>query len=105
MLSLKENASDWPQKCKSTFGSDAVGRISKMGDRYLRKLLVVGATALIRHARHEPDRADPRLLALLARKPVRVASVAMATKMARVVGAIMTRGETYQARHVPALAG
>ncbi|MER8366518.1 IS110 family transposase, partial [Mesorhizobium sp. M1378] len=45
-----------------------------------------------------------RLLALLARKPARVASVAMANKMARVVWAIMARGETYQARHAPNLA-
>jgi transposase len=44
-------------------------------------------------------------LALLARKPVRVASVAMANKMARVAWAIMARGETYQVRHVRALAG
>ena len=89
----------------SSGGKERLGRISKMGDRYLRKLLVVGATALVRHARHKPDKADPRLLALLARKPVRVASVAMANKMARVVWAIMARGETYQARHVPTLAG
>lgn len=84
---------------------ERLGRISKMGDRYLRKLLVVGATALVRGAKHKPDRADPRLVTLLARKPARVASVAMANKMARVVWAILVRGETYQARHVPTLAG
>jgi transposase len=92
----------------SSGGKDRLGRITKMGDRYLRKLLVVGATSLIRRARHKPDTADPRLvalLALLARKPVRVASVAMANKMARVVWAIMARGETYQTRHVPVMAG
>lgn len=72
---------------------------------YLRMLLVVGATSLIRRARYKPERADPRLVALLARKPVRLASVAMANKMARVVWAIMVRGETYQARHAPNLAG
>jgi transposase len=55
-------------------------------------------------ARHKPETADPRLLALLARKSARVASVAMANKMARVVWAVMARGETYQARHVPILA-
>jgi hypothetical protein len=59
-------------------GKDRLGRITKMGDRYLRKLLVIGATSLIRRARHKPDTADPRLLALLARKLARVASVAMA---------------------------
>ncbi len=73
----------------SSGGKDRLGRITKMGDRYLRKLLVIGATSLIRRARHKPETADPRLLALLARKPARVASVAMANKMARVVWAIM----------------
>ncbi|WIJ27015.1 IS110 family transposase [Devosia sp. RR2S18] len=87
----------------SSGGKDRLGRITKMGDRYLRKLLVIGATSLIRGAKYKPDTADPRLVALLARKPVRVASVAMANKMARVVWAIMTRGEVYQARHAPHL--
>jgi transposase len=88
----------------SSGGKDRLGRITKMGDRYLRKLLVIGATSLIRRARHKPEAVDPRLLALLARKPARLASVAMANKMARVVWAIMARGETYQARHAPNLA-
>ncbi len=66
---------------------------------------MVGATSLIRRARQKPDTADPRLVALLARKPVRVASVAMANKRARVVWAIMARGETYETRHAPMLAG
>lgn len=87
----------------SSGGKDRLGRITKMGDRYLRKLLVMGATSLIRRAKYKPETADPRLVALLARKPARVASVAMANKMARVVWAIMARGETYQARHVPNL--
>lgn len=88
----------------SSGGKDRLGRITKMGDRYLRKLLVIGATSLVRRAKHKPEAADPHLLALLARKPARVASVAMANKMARVVWAIMARGETYQARHAPNLA-
>jgi transposase len=88
----------------SSGGKDRLGRITKMGDRYLRKLLVVGATSLIRQARYKPETADPRLVALLARKPLRVASVAMANKMARVVWAIMARGETYQSRHAPSMA-
>ena len=88
----------------SSGGKDRLGRITKMGDRYLRKLLVIGATSLVRRAKYKPEAADPHLLALLARKPARVASVAMANKMARVVWAIMARGETYHARHVPSLA-
>lgn len=88
----------------SSGGKDRLGRITKMGDRYLRKLLVIGATSLIRRAKYKPETADPRLVALLARKPARVASVATANKMARVVWAIMIRGEVYQARHAPHLA-
>jgi transposase len=75
-----------------------------MGDRYLRKLLVIGATSLVRRAKHKPEAADPRLLTMLARKPARVASVAMANKMARVPGPIVVRSETYQTRHTPILA-
>jgi transposase len=67
-----------------------------MGDRYLRKLLVIGATALVRYARSRPETASPHFIALLARKPVRVATVAMANKTARIVWAIMTRGEVYR---------
>ena len=70
-----------------------------MGDKYLRKLLIVGMTSLVRRARHHPKTVDPRLADLLARKPVRVATVAMANKTARIVWAIMARGETYRADH------
>ena len=90
---------------KSSGGKERLGRISKMGDKYLRKLLIVGMTSLVRRARHKPETVDPRLAALLARKPVRVATVAMANKAARVVWAIMTRGDTYRAGHLPMLAG
>ena len=88
----------------SSGGRERLGRITKMGDKYLRKLLVVGATSLVRRARHKPETADPHLVGLLTRKPVRIATVAMANKMARIAWAIMTRGETYQARHAPMLA-
>src|SRR3546814_7608421 len=74
-----------------------------MGDKYLRRLLVIGATSLVRRAKYKPDTADPRLVALLARKPVRVATVAMANKMARIAWALMTRGQVYQAHHAPML--
>ena len=59
----------------------------------------------MRRARHKPETADQRLVALLGRKPVRVATVAMANKMARIVWALMMRGEVYQASHAPMLAG
>ena len=69
----------------SSGGKERLGRISKMGDKYLRKLLVIGATALVRYAKSKPETAHPHLVNLLARKPVRVATVAMANKMARIV--------------------
>jgi transposase len=89
----------------SSGGKERLGRITKMGDKYLRKLLVIGATSLVRRARHKPETADQRLVGLLARKPVRVATVAMANKIARIVWAVMTRGDVYQASHSPMLAG
>jgi len=89
---------------KSSGGKERLGRITKMGDKYLRKLLIVGMTSLVRRAKHNPKTVDPRLADLLARKPVRVATVAMANKTARIVWAIMARGETYRAGHRPALA-
>lgn len=88
----------------SSGGKERLGRITKMGDKYLRKLLVIGATSLVRRARHNPATVDPRLADLLARKPVRVATVAMANKTARIVWAVMTRGEVYQPAHTPVLA-
>jgi transposase len=90
---------------KSSGGKERLGRITKMGDKYLRKLLVTGATSLVRRARNNPGAVDPRLAKLLARKPTRVATVAMANKTARIVWAVMTRGEVYQPAHTPVLAG
>ncbi len=88
----------------SSGGKERLGSITKMGDRYLRRLLVLGMTALVRSAKYRPDRADPRYVDLLMRKPMRVATVAMANKTARIVWAVMTRNETYRADHLPALA-
>jgi transposase len=81
----------------SSGGKERLGRISKMGDKYLRRLLVVGMTSLVRRAKYKPDAVDPKLADLLSRKPVRVVTVALANKTARVVWAIMTRGGTYLA--------
>lgn len=68
-----------------------------MGDRYLRRLLVIGMTSLMRRAKAAPTSVDPRLPALLQRKPVRVVTVAAANRTARVAWAIMTHGGTYRA--------
>ena len=67
-----------------------------MGDQYLRRLLIVGMTSLVRRNLHRPAAADPRITALLARKPVRVATVAVANPAARAIWAIMVRGEVYR---------
>ena len=88
---------------KSGGGKERLGRITKMGDKYLRKLLIVGMTSLVHRAKQNPE-FNPRLTDLLTRKPTRVATVAMANKTARIIWAIMARGETYRAGHRPALA-
>ena len=75
---------------------DRLGRISKMGDRYLRKLLVVGATSVVRRARTAETTAANWVRSLLERKPARLVTVAMANKTARIVWAVLARGETYR---------
>ncbi len=75
-----------------------------MRDKYMRKLLILGMISLVRRAKYNPKKVDPRLADLLPRKIVRVATVAMANKTARIVWAVMARGETDLAGHRPALA-
>ncbi len=82
---------------RSSGGKERLGRISKMGDRYVRAMLVAGMTSRVRAARARPDRVDPWLVSLLGRKPVRLATVAMANKAARIIWAVLTRGEPYRA--------
>lgn len=82
-----------PREC-STGGKQRLGGISRAGDERLRSLLVLGATAVIRHAR--PGKTSPWLLSLLARKPRKLAAVAMANKVARVAWAMMTSGEAHR---------
>jgi transposase len=88
----------------SSGGKERLGRITKMGDRYLRKLLLIGATSLVRRASQASDTVGRRLADLLTRKPVRLATVAMANKLAWIVWAVPVRGEVYQKSHVPVLA-
>jgi transposase len=85
----------------SSGGKERLGRISKMGDRYLRKLLVVGATSVIRRARTDALAATPWIRSLLERRPARVVTVAMANKTARIVWAVLARRDVYRA---PAMA-
>ncbi len=81
----------------SSGGKDRLGRISKMGDGYLRKLLVVGATSVIRRAADNASGTGVWVRSLMERKPSRVVTVAMANKTARIVWAVLARGEIYRA--------
>ena len=84
---------------KSSGGKERLGRISRKGDRYLRKLLVVGMSARVRAAMTRPDRVDPWTAAILSKKPTRVATVAMANKTARIIWAVLTKNEPFTPRH------
>lgn len=87
----------------SSGGKERLGRISKMGDKYLRRLLIVGMTSLVRRAKYKPEAVDPWLADLLSRKPVRVVTVALANKAARVIWAIMVRGGVYRVSQAPSV--
>jgi transposase len=80
----------------STGGKQKLGPISKQGDRYLRRILVVGAHAVLRRARQHPEE-YPWLTQLLARRPFKVVAVALANKMARIAWALLAKGGTYRA--------
>ena len=80
----------------SSGGKERLGRISKMGDRYLRKLLVVGATSVLRRAGSNPSVTGAWVRSLRQRKPARVTTVAIANKTARIAWAILARGEVYR---------
>ncbi len=79
----------------STGGKERMGRITKQGDQYLRWLLVAGAMTVIRHAKRRGTM-DPWLADIIARKPTKVAAVALANKNARVAWVLLRRGGTYQ---------
>jgi transposase len=79
----------------STGGKPKLGPISKQGDRYLRRLLVVGAHAVLRRAKQSPQN-YPWLAQLLARRPFKVVAVALANRMARVAWALLARGGSYR---------
>jgi transposase len=88
---------------KSTGGKQKLGPISKQGDRYLRRILVVGAHAVLQRALHNPDK-YPWLTQLLARRPFKVVAVALANKMARIAWALLAHGGTYRAPELVAAA-
>ena len=87
----------------STGGKQKLGPISKQGDRYLRRILVVGAHAVLKLARQKPEK-YPWLTQLLARKPFKVVAIALANKMARIAWALLVKGGPYRARALVAAA-
>jgi len=82
-------------KQHSSGGKDKLGSISKQGDRYLRSLFSAGALAVIRYAKIHGTKHRPWLSALLARRPTKVAAIALANKIARMAWAVMAKGERY----------
>jgi transposase len=83
-------------KQNSSGGKERLGNISKRGDRYLRSLFTTGALAVIRYAKIHGTKHRPWLTSLLARRPTKVAAIALANKLARMAWAMMTKGERYK---------
>ena len=80
----------------SSGGKQKLGRVSKQGDRYLRRLLTIGATAVMRRLPGKTDRLSAWVRALLDRRPFRLVSLALANKIARIAWAVMVRLEPYR---------
>ena len=71
-----------------------------MGDRYIRRLIVISMTSRIKQIKSTPERFDPCFAELLERKPAKLAAVAMANKTARIIWAVLTRDEPYKIRTI-----
>lgn len=80
----------------SSGGKEKLGAISKQGDRYLRKLLVVGASSLLRVAKKHKGALAGWIVALMAKKPARLVTVALANKLARIAWAMAATGESFR---------
>ena len=85
----------------STGGKQKLGPISKQGDRYLRRILVVGAHSVLRRAKQSPQK-YPWLTQLLARRPFKVVAIALANKRARIAWALLASGGIYRAPRLAA---
>jgi len=83
-------------KQNSTGGKERLGSISKAGNRYLRKLLVVGALSVIKRAKQLGYTRHPWLVTLMQRRSVKIAAIALANKIARIAWAMMARNESYR---------
>ena len=82
---------------RSTGGKQKLGAISKRGERTLRRLLIIGASAVTRQARRRGAPQGSWLARMLAHKPPMLVIVALANKMARIVWALLAKGGVYQA--------
>src|SRR5216683_7263551 len=82
-------------KDHSTAGKVRLGAITKAGDEALRSVLVAGATSVIQQVRKGRGRPSPWLVALVKRKPPKLAAVALANKTARIIWKLMVSGERY----------
>src|SRR6202022_802515 len=80
----------------SSGGKQALGAITKQGNRYIRRLLVLGATSLLNVIGKRKGALRDWVVALLARRPARLVTVALANKLARTIWAIMTTGEAFR---------
>ncbi len=83
-------------KQNSSGGKARLGRVSKMGQRDLRRLLITGAMAVIQRTTRWGKEPDPWLRRLLDRKPTIKAAIAVANKMARTIWALLMKGEDYR---------
>lgn len=81
---------------RSIVGKQKLGDISRMGERTLRRLRIVGASAVVRHASQRTGPVNSWLAGMLARKPRMLVIVALANKMARRAWALLAKGEVYR---------
>jgi len=87
-------------KDHSTAGKARPGKITRAGDETLRSLLIVGATSVVKQAKR--GRASRWLIALLKRKSAKLAAIALANKIARIVWKLMTTGQSYDGTRIDA---
>ncbi|MEY9633432.1 transposase [Bradyrhizobium japonicum] len=90
-------------RANSSGGKERLGKISKQGNKQLRTLLIVGATSILKQARRGV-KLPAWVVSIIARRPYKVAAVALANKMARIIWALLVKGGTYQSPTTPVTA-
>ncbi len=83
-------------KQNSSGGRDKLGGVTKAGDRYLRSMLMIGALSVVKRVKQLGYTHRPWLAELMVRRPIKVAAIALANKIIRMVWAMMVRGERYR---------